>query len=338
MRVLVTGATGFVGGHATAALLAAGDEVTALVRSPDRLAATMAAFGHPVPAHVVGDMTDPSSVRHAIEGVDAVLHCAAVVSLGRGDTETMIRTNAEGAETVLGVAAEHGADPIVHVSSTSALFEPGVGPLTTDHRPTETTLPYGRAKAACERVARRLQDEGAPVVIVYPGGVLGPAAGTAFGEAGEGMSGFLAGGVMPTRQGALSIVDVRDLAAILRAVMEPGRGPRRLMCGGHLLDVADLADIFRSVTGRRFPTVPTPAAVLRAAGRLMDGVSRFLPVDSGLTEEGMTVFTRWEGTVDTDLASLGLSLRPPEETIAAAIAGWHDAGLISDRQAGHTSR
>ena len=233
MKVMVTGATGYIGGHTTAALVAAGHEVVALVRSVERLEAMMEAFGLTVPDHVVGDMTDPESVGQALAGVDAVVHCAAVVSLGPDDVDTMIDTNAEGARVVLGLAAELGLDPIVHLSSTSALFAPGAGPLTVDHPPTPTALPYGRTKAACERVARDLQAQDEPVAIVYPSGVIGPAAGSTFGETGEGVSGFVAGGVMPTHDAAMSVIDVRDLAAIITALVEPGRGPRRVMCGGH---------------------------------------------------------------------------------------------------------
>lgn len=334
MKVMLTGATGYIGGHTAAALVAAGHEVVALVRSTDRLQAMMDAFELPLPRHVVGDMTDPEAVGAALADADAVVHCAAVVSLGPDDVDTMIETNAEGARVVLGLAAARGLDPIVHVSSTSALFEPGAGPLTVDHPPTTTSLPYGRTKAACEHVARDLQAQGTPVAIVYPSGVIGPGAGGSFGETGEGVSGFVAGGVMPTHDAAMSVIDVRDLAAIIAALVQPGQGPRRLMCGGHLLDMAALAQIFRRTTGRRFPMPHVPPVLLRGAGRVADRLASVISVDTGLTEEGMTVVTRWEGTVDSDLTELGVELRDPQSSFTEAIAGWHEAGLITAKQAG----
>lgn len=338
MRVMLTGATGYIGGHTAAALAAAGHEVIALVRSADRLQAMMDAFGLPLPRHVVGDMTDADAVGDALQNAEAVVHCAAVVSLGPDDVDRMIETNAEGARVVLGSAAERGLDPIVHVSSTSALFEPGAGALTVDHPPTPTPLPYGRTKAGCERVARGLQDDGVPVAIVYPSGVIGPAAGTTFGETGDGVSGFVAGGVMPTHDAAMSVIDVRDLAAIIVALVEPGQGPRRVMCGGHLLDMPALAAIFRETTGRRFPMPRVPPALLRGLGRVADKVGGLVRMDTGLTEEGMTVVTRWEGTVDTDLTPWGVELRDPTESFTEAIAGWHEAGLLTAKQAGRAAR
>ena len=147
MRVMMTGSTGFIGGHTAALAVEAGHEVRALVRSTERLANTMAGFDLPVPDHVVGDMTDPAAVAAALDGAEAVIHCAAVVSLDPRDNAEMIEKNAAGARTVLEQAVELGLDPVVHVSSTAALFEPDAGPLTVDHPPSSVDFAYCRAKS-----------------------------------------------------------------------------------------------------------------------------------------------------------------------------------------------
>ena len=334
MRVMITGATGFIGGHTAALAVEAGHQVRALVRSAERLEDTMAGFGLPAVDHVVGDMTDPAAVAAALEGAEAVIHCAAVVSLDPRDDAQMIEKNAAGARLVLEQAVEMGLDPVVHVSSTIALFEPGAGPLTVDHPPSSADFAYSRAKSESEVVARGLQADGAPVAIVYPSGVIGPPAGTAFGETGEGTARFIASGVIPTRRATVSITDVRDLASLLVALLEPGKGPRRVMCGGHLLDMNRLAGIYRELTGRRFPIAPVPPGALRGMGRVLDTVRRVVPFGAAMNEEGMTVVTHWEGTVDSDLAALGIELRDPEESFADSLVAWHAAGLLTDRQAG----
>ena len=136
MRVTMTGATGFIGGHTAALAVEAGHEVRTLVRSTERLEHTMAGFDLPVPDHVVGDMTDPAAVAAALDGADAVIHCAAVVSLDPRDSAEMIDKNAAGARTVLEQAVEMGLDPVVHVSSTAASSSPtpGRSPSTTRRR------------------------------------------------------------------------------------------------------------------------------------------------------------------------------------------------------------
>ena len=334
MRVTITGATGFIGGHTAALAVEAGHEVRALVRSTERLEHTMAGFDLPVPDHVVGDMTDPAAVAAALDGAEAVIHCAAVVSLDPRDNAEMIEKNAAGARTVLEQAVEMGLDPVVHVSSTAALFEPEAGPLTVDHPPSSVNFAYCRAKSQAEVAARVLQAASAPVAIVYPSGVIGPAAGTAFGETGEGMARFIASGAIPTRSAAVSITDVRDLAAVLVALLEPGQGSRRIMCGGHLLDMDRLAGIYRELTGRRFPIAPVPPAALRGMGRVLDTVRRVVPFHSPMNEEGMAITTHWEGTVDSDLAGLGVGLRDPKESFADSLVAWHAAGLLTRRQMG----
>lgn len=338
MRVMVTGVTGFVGGHTAKALIDAGHEVTALVRDERRLRDVADALGMDLPDHVVGDMTDLPSVEAALEGAQAVVHCAAVVSLDRGAEEEMRTANPGGVRNVLGAAVERGLDPIVHTSSTSALFQPGAGWLRPDMPVATSTLAYGSSKASSEEVARSYQARGAPVVITYPSGILGPPAGTALGETAEQMAGFLAAGVMPTRHAAISLVDVRDLAAVHAALLEPGLGPRRIMCGGHLLTMEQLAELFRELTGRRFPIPPVPPAALRGVGRAADLLRSVVPVGGPISEEAMSLVTGWQGTDDSSMQALGVTLRDPRETLEVSLRAWRDAGLVTDRQLGAPRR
>ena len=139
---------------------------------------------------------------------------------------------------------------------------------------------------------------------------------------------------MPTRHAAISVIDVRDLAALHVALLEPGRGARRVMCGGHLLTMEQLAELFRELTGRRFPIPPVPAAALRGAGRAADLLRRVVPLGGPMSEEAMTLVTDWQGTDDRSALELGVSMRDPRETFEVSLAAWRDAGLITARQLG----
>ncbi len=333
MRVLVTGATGFVGGHTAAALARQGHEVVALVRDPGRLTAVATSLDVPLPDHVVGDMGDPDAVGRALDDVDAVVHCAAVVSLDRRDEDRMLAANLAGLRTVVAGAVEAGVGRVLYTSSTSALFRPGAGPLTVAFPVSPATAGYGRAKAACETEVRRLQARGAPVVTTYPSGILGPAAGAALGETANAMARFVGAGVMPTRGAALSFIDVRDLARVHVALLDAGNPPPRVMCGGHLVGLEQLGAMLRELTGRRFPVAPVPPAALRASGRLADAVRRVVPVGGPLTAEAMALVTGWAGTVDS-VADLGVALRDPLETLEVSLRAWLDAGLVRRRQLG----
>lgn len=335
MRVMVTGGTGFVGAHTVKALIDAGHEVRLLVRRADRIDANVKPLGVENLDYVVGDMTVAAAVRDAMDGCDAVLHSAAVVALERRRAAEVLAANPRGTELVLGAAAEAGLDPIVYVSSVSALFSPGLLEINARLPPAESSSAYGSSKAMAETVARRFQAEGAAVTITYPGGCVGPAAGTALGEMASSIGMMVRSGNIPAREGALSVVDVRDVAATHVAAMVRGKGARRYICGGHCLSMQQMAEVYRDVTGRRFPVLPVPGVVLRGLGRAVDAVSRIVPLDSVFTAEGMTMLTRWCPTDDQPVHDeLGITFREPRETYRAAIASLLDAGLITPRQAG----
>jgi dihydroflavonol-4-reductase len=343
MRVLVTGATGFVGAHTIPALIAAGHTPRVLARDPRRVEVTIAALGVDVDALEVvpGDMTDEDAVKSAAEGTDAAIHAAAVVAaLDRASAARAVDTNVRGARIVLDTAIAAGCDPVVHISSVAAVFDPGASTITTELPPAiHADSPYTRSKALAEQIARDRQAVGAPITIVYPGGVCGPPAGPLFGDVAEGFVSMLRSGVVPLRDGGVGLIDARDLAAVLTATITPGLGPRRFMAGGRLLDMHDVGRLLCSVTGRNIRVVPTPGAVFRGVGRAMDLVRKAVPIQTLYTAEAMDLLTRAKPTDDSAVQDvLGVSYRPPTETATELISGLYRAGRLNARQAGNAAQ
>ncbi len=171
MKVLMTGGTGYVGSHAVAALQQAGHGVRLLARSPEKVQPNLSPLGAKADEVeiVSGDVMEARSVTSAVEGCDAAVHAASIYSLDSRRAAELMRVNVEGTRTVLESAVRAGLDPVVYVSSAVCLRPARPGePLGPDSPVRETTSPYGRSKAEAERVARRMQEEGAPVTIVYP--------------------------------------------------------------------------------------------------------------------------------------------------------------------------
>src|SRR4051794_35462902 len=108
MRAFVTGATGFLGGWLTEKLRARGDDVVALVRRDVDLDAEL----------VRGDLADRNALRKAIDGCDAVFHCAGIYKVGvpRSERAQLYETNVRGTENVLDAAADANVPRIVYVS------------------------------------------------------------------------------------------------------------------------------------------------------------------------------------------------------------------------------
>ncbi len=329
MKVLVTGGTGFVGSHAVAALLRSGHRVRLLVRDPSKIQRVLEVRGIEVDDYAIGDMADAQAVRTALKGCDAVLHAAATLYGGK----EIYTANVQGARNVLGIACELGFDPILFISTVGAMFPPAGERFTVDDpiRGLETT--YGRSKAESERFARELQARGAPLVTLYPAGVFGPND-PGPGESTRGLRDGIRFG-WPITAGGVSIVDVRDLAEIIAAALEPGCGPRRFMVGGHFMSWPELADLCDALTGRRALRFPMSASLLRGIGRLLDAAKMIVPFDYPITHEAAKIMTR---LVPCDshatIEQLGVPFRPTAETLHDTIRWLYETGEISAKVAG----
>jgi dihydroflavonol-4-reductase len=337
VRVTVTGATGFVGAYTVQSFLTAGHEVTVLVRDTHRIAETLGTLGITAADLTVvqGDMTDADAVGRAMQDAEAAVHAAAVVSLEKARGPEVLAANPLGTRTVVDAALTAGADPIIYVSSTASLFRPGLTSLHTGLPPADLTSAYGRSKALAEQWVRERQDQGAPVTITYPAGVLGPPCGPAAGEVSAAVATHLRSGMLPLPDATWSIVDVRDIAAVHLACLEPGHGPRRFMCGGTYMTMRELAAVYRRLTGRRMPAVRLPASGFRALGRFNDALGRVVSIDTIFTGEAMEMFTRWVPTDDGDTHErLGVDWREPEGTLRETIEGLVADGRLSAKHAG----
>jgi dihydroflavonol-4-reductase len=336
MKVLVTGGTGFVGSHSVKAMLDAGHDLRLLVRSPRRLAPALEPLGVRGVEHVVGDATDAESVRRAMDGCDAVVHAAAVFSYDARDARNMQRVNTRATEVVLGASRDARLNPIVHVSSYVALLPPG-GVLDGDSPVGDPRGVYARSKAETEKMARQLQDQGAPVVITYPGMVWGPHD-PHLGEAATFVRSVLRGLVPMVPPGLLPIVDVRDVAAAHAAILSRGRRPERYMLASGMASLADMIDLMRQVTGRRLVRATVPARLVLGITAAGDVAQRVLPFRLPFNFGGVWVATHG-GPIDASATErdLGVRFRPLEDSIADMLRWLHRAGHLTDRQAGRAA-
>lgn len=327
-----------IGCHAVAALVGAGHDVRLLVRNPERAGRALDPLGLRVPDQVVGDVTDPEAVERAVSGCDALIHAAGVFTLDRRREDEMMRVNVGGTEIVIDAAVRAGLDPIVHVSSVTALFPAHGDSLKPDESVKNPIDPYARSKADGERVARRHQEAGDSVVSVYPGSVWGPYDPTLADSIAVIMM-FVKLGVIPVAPGGIPIVDVRDLASVLLATLEPGRGPRRYMAGGGFLNNAELTDILNELTGRRLRKLYLSGALFRGIGLFGDMLRRRIGLDIGLTEEAAITLTRGVPCDDSRVfEDFGIRFRPVAETLRDTLSWMHAEGKLSRRHAGDLAR
>lgn len=268
-RALVTGATGFVGGHVAADLLRAGWGVRALVR-PESLGSGRLPDGcEPVP----GDLREPAAVRRAAAGVDAVVHVAARYSLARHRAAEVAATNVAGSSNIL--AAARAADvPMVHCSSVATVGLPGdgrPGDEDTPLPPEQVVGAYKRSKVESERLALAAAAAGQHVVVVNPTAPVGPGDHVPT-PTGRIVTGFLDGRMPAYVDTGLNLVDVRDVAAGHRLALERGERGRRYILGNENLTLRQILGILAGLTGRPAPRVRLPHAVAIAVAAVDEAI------------------------------------------------------------------
>jgi nucleoside-diphosphate-sugar epimerase len=170
MRTLVTGGTGFTGGHLCRRLLRAGHHVQALVRDPRR-AETLSRWGAQL---VQGDLRDPPALRRAVENCDVVYHIAAAFRQEDLTARQMREINAGGTRNLLEAAEAAGVGRFVHCSTVGVHGETRNGPAD-EESPCRPGDRYQRSKVEGERIVRSFINRGRmPIVIFRPGGIYGP--------------------------------------------------------------------------------------------------------------------------------------------------------------------
>ncbi len=326
-RVLITGATGLLGSHTVRALLDAGHAVRAFVRSPEKARRVFAV--QPGSLELArGDISEVESVRAALSGCDAVVHCAAAVAAGTGGgPRHLIETNVEGARNVLGAALDRGLRRIVHVSSIAPLFRGDGTTITEDSEPQPSRRAYAQSKMLAERYVRELQAAGAPIKIIYPGAILGPDD-PGLVESNESLVIFIRK-LLPLTTGGIQYVDARDLAAAIVRILQTEEGQARYLAPGEFVSWPEFASLLEELTGEKVAARRINPVFLRFMGRVFDALRSVVPLEFPLSIESATYVTKWQPIPSSDeLARLGVEFRSLKETLRDTLGWLKEAGHL----------
>ncbi|HXK17527.1 MAG TPA: NAD-dependent epimerase/dehydratase family protein [Polyangiaceae bacterium] len=269
MKVLVTGATGFVGRWVTRALREAGSDVVAFARrfpsgSPSRVAGV---------TQVRGDVLSSSDVAAAMSDVDAVIHCAGSVSLKQRDSEALELANVVGTTNVLTAAAARSIR-VIHTSTTASIG-PTREPRNLDEAAPAATLDfecaYVTSKRRAEAIALSYARDGLDIVVLNPGVVLGP--GDFGATSTQIVLGYLTGQLRFHLRGGASFCDVRDVANAYVSALERGRKGERYLLAGNNRSHAELQAELQLLTGLA-PSLPLPQPTADLLARWSSATAR----------------------------------------------------------------
>lgn len=262
MRVFITGATGFVGGHVARGYAAEGARLRLLTRqtsSLDSLSGLDAEM-------VTGDLRDPEKLRTALTGCDALVHVAADYRLWVRDPEQMYAANVDGTRELLKLAREVGVERIVYTSSVATMGFKADGTIVNEESPVsleEMIGHYKRSKFLGELEAIEAAKAGQHVMILNPTTPIGA------GDAKPTPTGRIVVDFLNRRFPAyvdtgLNLVDVSEVARMHVVALERGTPGERYILGGENLTLKQILDRMSAITGLPSPTRKVPHAVAMA--------------------------------------------------------------------------
>jgi dihydroflavonol-4-reductase len=264
MKTFVTGGTGFIGARFVRRLVEGGHEARCMVRATSNTT-ELERMGVD---RVTGDVTDRVSLLEGMADCVWVVNLANVYSWWEPDKQVFHRVNVEGTRNVMECALEAGVSKVVHVSTAYVYGKPATVPFSEDTpvgpvRPSE----YTHTKYEGDRVASRLHKErGLPLVMIYPGVVLGAGDPKLTGRF---IRRFLAGRVpsVAFAEAVHTYVYVEDVAeALVRALEKEGNTGEKYLLGKDRLSVQAYNKLISEISGAAMPqTIPGTLSLLICA-------------------------------------------------------------------------
>ncbi|MGD9559235.1 MAG: SDR family NAD(P)-dependent oxidoreductase [Oscillospiraceae bacterium] len=267
---LITGASGHLGRHITAQLLAQGARIRVLLL-PGEKAPQLQAANLDI---VRGDVRDAESLRPLFAGLAGrqvvVIHAAGIIDITSNVSPRAFQVNVQGTQNMVRLALQHQVWRFIHISSVHAIPEPAAGRQITEvahFSPEEVSGGYAKTKAeASQYVMDAIHSQGLPGVILHPSGIIGPQ------DAGNNnvvavIKGYLSGRFPACPRGGYNLVDVRDVAAACLAAVDKGAVGEGYILSGHHAEFNQIFAMLRAITGqrkKRQPVVPLWMAKLAA--------------------------------------------------------------------------
>jgi dihydroflavonol-4-reductase len=329
MKVLVTGASGFIGRHVARMLVERGDSVrAAVVPGEDR--SYLESQGIET---VVCDVRDLVAVQGAVSGCQAVFHLAAIYALWMRDIRPIYQVNVQGTRNVLEAARAAGVERVVHTSSIAALgVEPGILPATeeTAFNQHHNASDYVLSKYYAERAVRQYIEDGMDVVIVNPAFPVGR------GDVRPTPTGRILlriceGTYFAAHPGGLNIVDVEDVARSHLAALDRGRTGAQYVLSGTDISTSDFFRRVLRVAAIDRKVREVPYWLMWIMGKAGDLVSLFTePMIDSLTVAYTGQYLYYDCSRARE--ELGHQVTPVDEVIDHSLTWFRDNGYF-DRSA-----
>lgn len=324
-KILVTGGTGFLGSYIIKELVEKNFRVRAIRRS-NKLPAYIPKEIFDKVDWVDGDILDVISLEEALEGIDTVIHAAAIVSFAKKDRDQMYRVNVEGTANVVNMALEKNVRRLIHISSVAALGRTTTGGSVNEEKKWEESkvnTHYAKSKYKGELEVWRGVSEGLNGVILNPSTILG------YGDWNSSSCAIFKTIYEEFKwytPGINGFVDVEDVARVAVSMLDSDINEQRFVVNGDNWAFKKLMDTIAESLGKKKPSRQTTPLLLNIAWRTEKLKSFFTGKKPLLTRESARVAiskTLFEN--DKVLKALpGFSFTPLQQTIRQASKKYLD--------------
>lgn len=320
MRVMVTGATGFLGRHLTRALVEAGHQVTVVRRSGSRTD-HLEALGV---RQVIADLAEPDALRGCMEGMELVFHVAGDLSWWRGHRARQWAVNVEGTRRVVVEALRAGVRRLVYTSSVAAVGFPDSGTVADETFPFngyQLGIQYAISKWEGEQRVQEGVRRGLDAVIVNPATVLGDDA----PRPGSLVERVLSGHLPAWTDGGTTFCHIDDVVAGHLAAAERGRTGERYILGGRHATYRQLIEALAQAAGVPAPRRRVPVWAVRVGAWALERAARLGGREPPLTRDHARLAGR-ELYYSSEKAcrELGYAVCSLERMVEDAVRRWRD--------------
>ena len=285
-NILVTGGTGFVGSYVLRSLINKGYKNVFCLKRKSSNVELLSPIEKEI-SFIEGDLNDIPSLEAAIDQVDIVIHCAAIVSFKAKDRDLMMKVNVEGTANLVNICNSKDIEKFVYISSIASLGRNESGKIIdekTDWVDSNVNSDYAISKYLSEMEVWRAFAEGLPVVILNPSLILG----AGFWKVGTGeLFKKIYSGLKVYPTGTNGFVDVRDVAKMVVVLMESKIEGERFICSAENLKFIDVLTQIAKILDRKPPKIKLSKTFISIASVVLNFLNLIPGYSSNLTSQSV---------------------------------------------------
>jgi dihydroflavonol-4-reductase len=326
MKVAVTGATGHVGAAVLQELFNRDHSVNALIRYDD----TRSCEGLPVQI-VKGDLHDENALDELMRNCDALIHCAAFISVNGDHNGLVHRTNVEGTKNIMMGAKRSGIKRVIHISSIHAHNQRPSYEMLDEKRElvNEKAFAYDHSKMQGQQIALSMNGNGMEVLVMNPTSIIGPYDFKP-SKMGKVILDLYSGRLPFVFEGGFDFCDGRDVAHAIVNGLIAGRPGENYLLPGKWYSLLQLTRLFSKACGKKIRVIALPSFIGKAGLPFVRAIAYLKKKEPLYTNEALEALFAGNRFISSEKANreLNYSIRPFEETLRDTFNWFQNNGYL----------